>query len=314
MRKYIVWMLLLCPAFSLYAQSNSASVFVLPVMGTGSMAGDNAFFYKQISSEITYQYYKLAKTLKDAEFYLVGTLYPYSDNADTPGKQYVFHLSLLDTKTNAARADGELVYTAPEDAKDLLPVLVSTVLNTIPAGTGKNNWRNKRLYVGGCAFWTPRIYTAESASTHIASFGGGIFAEYHFLDFLALGGGVELASDLLKVFPNDSENYSNTLLEIPLLLKFVIKPGDFSVLEPYGGIYINIPFNKIIVPPKVSWLAGLQYGIKAGPGVVYIDPRFSMDMGKSALNEVVAGINGLHFQRYIIHLGIGYKLGFFTRR
>jgi len=314
MKKIIVCILLLCPVFPLCAQSNSASVFVLPVMGTGSRAGDNAFFFKHISSEVTYQYYTLAKTLKDAEFYLVGTLYPYSGKADMSGNQYVFHLALLDTKTNGTRADGELVYTVPEDVNDLLPVLVSTVLNTIPAGTGKNNWRNKRLYVGAAAFWTPRIYTADSASAHIASFGGGIHAEYHSLDFMAFGAGLELASDMIKVSPKAEENYSNTLLEIPLLLKFVIKPGDFSILEPYGGVQFNIPFTKTTVPPVISWLGGIQYGIKVGFGVLFIDPRFSIDMGKSALNVAVADMNGLLFQRYIIHLGVGYKVGFFTRR
>jgi len=62
-------------------------------------------------------------------------------------------------------------------------------------------------------------------------------------------------------------------------------------------------------------LAGFQYGIKLGPGVLFIDPRFSIDMGKSSLNvDPAYGINELSFQRYIIHLGIGYKLGFFTKR
>jgi hypothetical protein len=318
MKKYIVCILLLCLAFPLFAQSNTASIFVLPVTGTGSRAEDNAFFFKQLGSEVKDLHFNLAKTLQDAEFYLVSTLYPNPDGAgndpDSPVRQYVFHLTLLENKTDKARAEGELLYETTRNIGDMFSNLVYTVLHTIPASTGRNNWRNKWVYIGGSVFWTPRIYTADSAATYLTNFGGGIFAELHFLNFLSLGAGAELASDMVKVLPSDTETYGNTLLEIPLLLKIVFKPGDFALFEPYGGVHFNIPFENTTVPPQVSWLVGFQFGIKAGPGVLYIDPRFSMDIGKSILDEEASGVSDLLFQRNIIHLGIGYKVGFFTRR
>jgi len=313
MKKYIVWLLLLCPFFSLYAQSNNAAVFVPPVTGTGGKMEDNEFFYKQILSEVTYQQFKLAKTKNDAEFSLVGTLSAHPGNTPSGVKRYVLHLELKDNATNKARSDGDLVYETPGDLKDLLPSLVYTLLHTIPESSGKDNWRNKWLFAGAGAFWTPRVYTTESASMHVGSFGGGIFAEYHFLDFLSVGTGFEFASDLIRVTPNDNENYSNVLLEIPLLVKFVFKPGDYFLLEPYTGIHFNIPFSKATLPPVISWLIGFQYGIKAGPGVLFIDPRFSVDIGESGMDPDSA-FKDISFQRYIIHFGIGYKLGFFTRR
>jgi len=303
---------LLCPAFSLSAQSNNASVYVMPVTGIGSKPGDNEFFYNRLSSEVTYQNFNLTKTLKDAEFCLIGTLFPYSDDADKPSlKQFIFHLMLLDNKTNENRAEGELVYEAPEDINNLFPVLVHTLLYTIPENKGRDNWRNKILYAGGSFFWTPRVYTAETSSTNFANFGGGIFAEYHFLDFLSVGTGFELTTDLIKVNTRSRDSYLNVLLEIPVLVKYVFKPGDYFILEPYTGFHFNIPFIKTTTPSPASWLIGLHYGVKAGPGVVFIDPRFSIDLGKSEIHS--SGASGLSFQRYIIHFGIGYKLGFFTR-
>ena len=309
MKKYIVLPLLLCASFSLYAQSNTAAVYVPPVTGTGSKPGDNEYFHKQLLSEVTYQKFNLAKAKKDAEFSLVGTLHEHPDNM----RQYVLHLAIVDNKTDKSRSDGELVYEVPEDIKDLFPSLVYTLLYTIPEGSGKDNWRNQWMYAGISAFWTPRIYTSESASAHLANFGGGFFSEYHLLNFLSVGAGFELASDMTKVYAKIGEDYSNVLLEIPVLVKFVYKPGDHFLLEAYGGIHLNIPFNRATDPPVVSWLVGFQYGVKAGPGVLFVDPRFSMDIGETLMDRDSA-FRDVSFQRYIIHIGVGYKLGFFTRR
>ena len=305
---------MLCSAFSLYAQSHNASVYVVPVTGTGSKPEDNEFFYNRLNSEVTYQNFRLAKTLKDAEFYLVGTIFPHLNNADRPDTQYVFHLLLMDNKTNENMAEGELVYETPQELNTLFPVLVHTLLYTIPEEKGKDNWRNKTLYAGGSAFWTPRMYidTEANLSPHIPNFGGGVFAEYHFLDYLSVGMGFEVTTDSVlvkdKLYSRTIKS-TNLLLEIPVLVKYVFKPGDYFVLEPYAGIHFNIPFLKKTTPPAISWLAGLQYGVKLGPGVLFIDPRFSMDIGKSTMNAVKDKL----FQRYIFHLGVGYKLGFFTR-
>jgi hypothetical protein len=60
-----------------------------------------------------------------------------------------------------------------------------------------------------------------------------------------------------------------------------------------------------------SWLAGIQYGVKAGPGALFIDARFAMDIGESAVEEPPGQY--MAFQRYIIHLGLGYKYGISRR-
>jgi hypothetical protein len=310
MKKYIVLLLLLYSVFSLYAQSHSAAVCVLPVTGTGSTPEDNDFFYNKLASEVTFQGYILVQTLREAEFYLVGTVFPHINNADRPVNQYVFHLLLMDNKTNEINAEGELVYEDPQDLNTLFPVMVHTLLYTIPTDKGRDNWRNKFLYAGGSVFWSPRMYTAQNTSNNFANFGVGIFAEYHFLDFLAVGIGFEAAPDSVKRYSSDKNPHFNVLMEIPVFVKYVFKLGDSYVIEPYAGIHLNIPFNKVTSPPPVSWLAGIQCGMKVGPGVLFIDPRFSMDIGKSVLH---ADDKDIPFQRYSLHLGIGYKFGFFTR-
>jgi hypothetical protein len=130
---------------------------------------------------------------------------------------------------------------------------------------------------------------------------------------LSLGAGFEYASDLIRVSPNAGENYGNMLLEIPVFVKFVFKPGGYVIVEPYTGIQFNIPFDKTILPPLMSWLIGLHYGVKTGPGILFIDPRITFDIGKSGMDPD-SPFKDISFQRNIIHLGIGYKFGFFTKR
>jgi hypothetical protein len=325
MKKLFICLLLLFTTFSLYAQTlnaptvfpqprkPSASVYVLPVTGTGATPEDNALFYNKIVSEITEQSFILAKTLPDSEFYYIGALSASPDASESGGKQYIFHLTLLDTRTNTIQSEGDVVYEDAGGITNAFSTLVYTLLLTIPETAGKNNWRNKWVFANVSAFWTPRAYAADSAAMHVVNFGGGIYGEVQFLDFLAAQIGVEFTTDMIKVSAKDEETPSNYLLEIPVMVKHVIKPGEYFLLEPYTGIHLNIPFTRDTVPPAISWLIGFEYGVKLGPGVFYIDPRFSIDLGKSVMNPE-SDYKGLEFQRYIIHIGAGYKLGFFTRR
>jgi hypothetical protein len=122
-------------------------------------------------------------------------------------------------------------------------------------------------------------------------------------------------------------------LEIPLALKLILKPANNFLIEPYTGIHFNIPLkytvkyeitseNEIIDfdfhVPLCSWMIGFTYGIKAGPGIIYFDPRFSMDIGKSSINitfdsDLVNTLYHQPYQRSIIHIGIGYRIGVLSK-
>jgi len=310
--KKIIFILLLFRAvFAVSAQTRQGvSVFVPQITGVGSNSSDNAHFFKQLIFELTVQNLGITQTLKDADYSLIGTLVPNKGNKDwlSGQDQYTFRLELQDNKTGKIIADGELIYETPEDLNNLFPSMVNTLISTIPEKGIENEWRNKLLYLGGAFFWTPRIYDGDNQSTYLLNFGGGVYAEYHFLDIMSAEAGFELAADWVAVSANTVSNNRNLLLEIPVLIKFIIKPESYFMLEPYIGVHVNIPFYKTTKPPLFSALAGFQYGVKAGPGVVFIDPRFSIDLGKSSV-ESLPGIKAPSFQRCIIHFGIGYKYG-----
>jgi len=324
MRKYIlVLALLLWGGFTLTAQSSTeASIFVTPVTGNGSKSDDNTFFYKQLVLEISGQDFVLAKTQRSANFSLVGSLARY-----TLGEgQFALLLELRDNKTGELMVEGGLLYGSPEDAREQLSSLVSSLLYTIPPDTvpeepeekiEKNDeWRNKWVYLGLAATWKPRMYVStETKLLYLGYPWPALSVEFHFLNFLSFETGLEMAGDYFTI--KNKNLYTNVVIEIPAMLKFVIKPGSSLMLEPYLGAYFNYPLYDIpgsTVPPKFMGLAGLQYGVKAFSGVLCFDARFAMDFPFKSSVIARTGDKVPDYQRNVLRLGLGYKYGLFQRQ
>jgi len=323
MRKNIlVLALLFCGGFYLAAQSSpDASIYVTPVTGKGSKPEDNFLFYTRLVNELTIQKAKLASASRDAEYSLFGTLAPHIIFEG----QYIFHLELRDNRTGGIAVEGELLYEAPDDTNQLFPVLVTNLLYTIPPGTIQpeptppdpvpvepektDDWRNKWLYLSLAAKWTPGLYSRVSGVERAAFPGiqGGISAEVQFINFMAVETGIEVGVDGVRAKISGKEtDFHNFMLEIPLLVKFIVKPGANSMLEPYLGAYFNIPLVKNFDSYPVSLIGGFQYGIKVGPGAIFLNAGFSVDLGNCKVSTIP-------YHRYNIHLGAGYKYGLFQR-
>jgi hypothetical protein len=312
MRKYIlVLALLLCGGLSLAAQSRppEATIFIKPVTGNGSKNDDNTFFYKQLIQEIVSQDFILANTQKGANFTLIGSLARYA----LSDRHYAFHLELRDNKTGELKVEGSLLYESQEDAKQQLPFLVSSLLFTIPADIIVEDveinpdWRDKSLYLGLSAKWTPGFYTGGSQAKIPAGIQGGLSAEFHFSSFISVETGVEVQFDGVRATVNkQTKDYYGIIIGVPLLLKLCLKPGENSMIEPYVGPYFNILQIGNLKPYFLSIETGLQYSIKAGPGALFFDAGAAMDMGKSTVQKVP-------YSRINVHVGLGYKIGFMQR-
>jgi len=175
--------------------------------------------------------------------------------------------------------------------------------------TPENDWRDRRLFIGASALWATRIYTGDQQSINLANFGIGVYSEFRFLESVAAEAGFGLAPDwvVIKDQHDNATNYRDMMLEVPVLLKLVLKPGDIFLLEPYSGVSFNFPLLDVTSPPQISWIIGYQHGIQTGPGVLTFDFRFSMDIGDSSLKE----LPDIQYQRNSVYIGIGYKYGFF---
>ena len=322
---------LVCLALGCVSAALSAQpvfIFIPDVTGIGSDPDDPYFFTQMLVMETAARNYPPGESREDSPYSMNGSISPVSSEYDEIGADplYSLRLELVNNDNGEVLVEQELVYAWAEETNSVLPLLVFTMLANIPPPPPpepppapppveiaiSDAWRQKWWYFGGFASWGPRVYTGEYQSANLASFGFGLTTEVQFLNFLSVEAGLELAQDWVVVSREEEAEYRGHVLEIPALLKLVIKPGSHFMIEPYAGLQINVPLNETTSPPPLSWTAGLQYAVKAGPGGFFVDARVAMDLGDSTLERPPD--NTLYpYRRYAVKLAAGYKIGVFSR-
>jgi hypothetical protein len=325
--KRILWTLLLgILSFPLYAQTPvDVPMHIPPVTGTGASPEDNDIFLDLLNREMATWNFILTETPEEANYSLACTLAPSEEDTEEP--TYILSLVLQD-KEGAPIYEQNILYTTPEEANTYLHstllFMLSSVFNLYVAEAVEqveidpDAWRNKDWYFGGGLFWAPRLYNGINTEVFPFNFSLSLLAKFHFLQFayegwvfleyVTAGTGIEIAGDWVVAFPGKGNDYRNAILQIPLSLNFVFKPGDRYMHEIYAGVLFNIPIFKETSPSPVSWDIGFQYGVKAGPGIFYADARFSMDFTGSGVNAPPPN-DKLQYQRYMLYIGAGYKYG-----
>ena len=331
MKKRAVWLLLFGAAFSLFAQNaEDVTIFVPQLSGTGGAPEENAVFTEILIRELKSRNLIVKETREEADYVLTGTLAP----SETDSTMYMLSLALHD-KDGMILYEQIVFYKTQEEANSYIPTVLLNMLSNIfvlhvvvpvdrivyvevpvePVEDAEA-WRNKQWYTGANVFWNPRIYNGTKTEFFGFNFGWGFSAEFHlqkyavekleFLKYLAVGTGMEFVSDWVVASPKSKDDYRNTIMQIPLTIYGVIKPDVIYLLQPYLGVFFNIPLFPETTPSVVSWKVGFQYGIKAGKGVAYADIRFSMDFGKSGLSANRPN-DTRQYDRFMLNLGVGYK-------
>jgi hypothetical protein len=178
---------------------------------------------------------------------------------------------------------------------------IANIVNLVNAVPEDDSWKRKWVYLGGKFGILPQFSMQKvggSSQQHI-SFGGGAEVGFRILEFLAIQG--ELNYSLEKY-----DAASTSLLSFPILVKGVFFPGKYNMLEPYVGMYMTAPLEQPqdYPVPFLGWAAGIDFGIKAGPGVLFLDLRYAADISSQSSDRV----------RSIFALYVGYKYGVFNRR
>jgi len=313
-------------SFNLYAQNvREAKIFVPPVTGIGSTE-ETAYFYRQLTNEVIAQSHTLIRLKSGSDYSLIGIIKPltcYHDpsticpansghqHKDIISPERVFHLELQKTSTSEVIGEQYIVYSDYEPKlMDMISTLVYNLISGIPDILTVDDARRKWLFAGIYGMWAPRIYNGinnDHESVYLVNFGLGIEAEVHFVNFMALNFGLQFSQDWIVISSEEKTDNIDVILEIPLTLKFIIKPGNSYLLEPYAGISYNFSLMDVTKPSGYSWFVGLEFGMLAGPGFITIDPRFSMDIFSSHLDSQ------LEYRRSMIQIAVGYKFGFFQK-
>jgi len=282
-------------------------IFVPPVFG--ERQGDGIFFYQQLTYQVIALNHTLVRTQRNSDYTLRGFISPEPLQEAAEGSQNnIFLIEMTNSATNEVIAQQYIVYAALDAAiGDLVSAVVFNMLSGFPNYQQTDSWRENWLFVEGSLLWSPRIYQGQNQSINWFNFGLRLAADYHFFNFMSAELGIQLVHEWVIVsVPNNAE-HRDLILEIPVALKFVIKPSDFYMLQPYAGISLNYSTMGQTKPSLFSWFTGFQIGLNAGSGMVVIDPRLSIDIQNSIVDTYP-------YHRYMINIGIGYKHGFFPKR
>ncbi|GHV76088.1 hypothetical protein AGMMS49942_09090 [Spirochaetia bacterium] len=126
----------------------------------------------------------------------------------------------------------------------------------------------------------------------------GLEGEFHPLNFFALQFGLNsaMAWDPRTSMPI----YDSYIVSIPFMGKFIFNTSTETTLGVYMGGYASFNFLGPTKPPPLGLLAGADLAVKAGPGAVFFDIRYSVDLD----DEIDP------YDRMLLTLSTGYKFGF----
>lgn len=111
---------------------------------------------------------------------------------------------------------------------------------------------------------------------------------------------VEVENGIQQYKSEDYEaSFESWSLEVPILLKLLVM-SQRLLIAPFGGIYFTIPLtfidhmkyasnmypdDKFDFSTPVGWTAGMNVGVRCGPGDIFLDIRYSQDIGNTSIKD-----------------------------
>ncbi|GHV73124.1 hypothetical protein AGMMS49940_04260 [Spirochaetia bacterium] len=174
----------------------------------------------------------------------------------------------------------------------------------------RDAWKYKWLFLNARIGVSNRYFLTKAGELAAIMLTGeaGVETEFHFFNFFALQFGLNYAMDW---DPRNSTIVNSTnILSIPLMVKFIFNTSPATTLGLYGGGYGSFTILGPITPPPFGILAGVDTAIKAGPGAVLFDIRYSADLGTTDPHDAAIA----PYQRMFLTFSAGYKLGMIPRK
>jgi hypothetical protein len=141
--------------------------------------------------------------------------------------------------------------------------------------------------------------------------GATIGAELQFLHWMSLE-----ANFIVRFGMPEPEDLHAFIPGIGLQLKFPIKPDKHFMIEPYGMGYAMANTSGT----EDTWYGaggGIQFGVRGGRmGAFFIDINYLVNLGYVRTDNPRGNDylpRYIDYQRHVISVGFGYKIGFFDR-
>ena len=178
-------------------------------------------------------------------------------------------------------------------------------------------------------FWTLSNDIKGDAESPAIGFEPAAQGAFYFTDLFALQTEIALSIDNVSYSGNEADgtaytaSFESLSLRVPLLARFTFRPGIF-LLSTFGGVSFNFPLGdmklysslyddssyRFLIPP--GYVLGVNAGMKLGPGVLFVDARFSGDFAKTVIKDN-SGTLAL-YTRNALSFSLGYEWEFTLKR
>jgi hypothetical protein len=192
-------------------------------------------------------------------------------------------------------------------------------------------WANKWLYAGIRGGGSLGLFTLSddidgTAGPAPLSFGAGAQASLQITRFLAVQVEALYARDSFEYTVQYERSYHSSFtsssLTLPALVKLTWRTKRF-LFAGFAGPYLTIPIGameyesdideagsyRFAVPVGISGGAG--FGIKLGPGALFLDARYSRDLGNTSISD--EGGTLAVYSRGKVSFSLGYEFGFIDK-
>jgi hypothetical protein len=343
--KYIFLIVMGLAAASIFSQTrDDIRVYVAPVVASPEQA---TYFRENFIMETIGAGYAVAETADEADYTLNLEVKPnmilYDDGTEEAAPpdedQFILSISLLNNEEKTEVVAFAFPFTELEDMNQFNLFLLYEAMANVPltklsgveAVVESDAWRNKWIYLHA-AFSYPimfyqlkpeglmgnSIYDPTDPRKHneldhkvrpMPGFSFGL--EFQFLNWMS----TELVFEM--TFGDPVQN--SFVPGIGLQLKFPIKPSNYFMLEPYLAVDSSLnTSNTYAQYPFFGVGGGVQFGVKAGSmGAIVIDANFIYSIGEIITyntNTYYTSPDRIHWNRFVVGLSIGYKIGFLDRQ
>jgi hypothetical protein len=334
MKKYLVAVVLLLPAFVLFAQSrDDVKVYVPPV--SGGNAEEQMFFIENFKQELSGANYVVVENQNDSDYTLALSV--TRDKYEEGGvvqTDNVLTVSLLASSDGRELLQFSWGYVDLEEMYEwnlhlIYQAMANVPLTKITSVPDTNHWRNKWLYVRASFDYPITFYANPDPPAILGPMPASGRQEYDKLDHKVLPypgftAGIEFQFlNWMSVEGNFQLSFGDpfSLSLIPALgleLKFPLKPSKHFMLEPYGiAVFPTTIATETLEFPTLGVGGGFQFGVKGGPmGAIFVDVNYVHYLGDVVTKNTDIdrpNPSTISWQRFSVGLGIGYKIGFFNR-
>jgi hypothetical protein len=210
-----------------------------------------------------------------------------------------------------------------------------------------NDPLNRWLYVGGRVGGSLRFYTLpQLVQDYSSNFTQGFSYEvalqfgFRFLSFMSIQAEAIFTQDqapfrapkfnmlddeIRYIYYTDS--YNSKSLMFPVTLKFPLAFEPYMV-TPFGGIYLALPLGQMSLETSningkngtfeygltmgLGLTMGVDLGLRLGPGVLFLDIRYSGDFGDTVIQMDDGTTRS--YNRKMLSFSIGYELAIFNKK